>query len=134
MSMFKIYKPAQGKVTRWSTLGGAMLLVVAGARALSMQLSTFNNPYIEFGIPALMLVLLGVFCFWMVNRAKNADFLIATEGEMKKVSWSSKKEIIGSTKVVILTMLIMAAMLFVVDLLFGMLFISAGIVASAGKG
>ncbi|MCK4850305.1 MAG: preprotein translocase subunit SecE [Phycisphaerae bacterium] len=44
--------------------------------------------------------------------------MIATEGEMKKVSWSSKKEIIGSTKVVIVTLLIMGLVLFLVDLFF----------------
>ena len=30
-----------------------------------------------------------------------ADFLIAAEGEIKKVSWSSRKEIVSSTTVVI---------------------------------
>ncbi|MDP6045583.1 MAG: preprotein translocase subunit SecE, partial [Phycisphaerae bacterium] len=57
-----------------------------------------------------------------VNRPRNADFLIATEGEMKKVSWSGKKEIIGSTKVVIVTTLMIAMLLFGVDILFGALF------------
>ena len=48
--------------------------------------------------------------------------MIATEGEMKKVSWSSKKEIVGSTKVVIVTLLIMGAILFLVDLFFSYFF------------
>lgn len=42
---------------------------------------------------------------------------------MKKVSWSSRKEIIGSTKVVIITTLILTAILFAVDLLFTQLFV-----------
>ncbi len=50
--------------------------------------------------------------------------MIATEGEMKKVSWSSKKEIIGSTKVVIVTLLLMGLVLFLVDL-FNTIFMKA---------
>ncbi len=53
--------------------------------------------------------------------------MIATEGEMKKVSWSSKREIIGSTKVVILFTLLMAVFLFVVDLVFQSVFSGIGI-------
>ncbi|MCK4602752.1 MAG: preprotein translocase subunit SecE [Phycisphaerae bacterium] len=65
--------------------------------------------------------------FWVVNRPRSADFLIATEGEMKKVSWSSKKEIVGSTKVVIVTTFMLAAILFSVDILFQVLFQWMGI-------
>ena len=69
-----------------------------------------------------MVVVLAVLMFWIVNRPKSADFMIATEGEMKKVSWSSRREIVGSTKVVIITTLIMGGVLFGVDLLFTVLF------------
>ena len=41
---------------------------------------------------------------------------------MKKVSWSSREEVIGSTKVVIVTTLIMAALLFLVDFAFANFF------------
>ena len=37
---------------------------------------------------------------------------------VKKVNWSTKREVIGSTKVVILFTFLMAAMLFAVDLIF----------------
>ncbi len=53
---------------------------------------------------------------------KAGDFMIATEGEMKKVNWSSKREVVGSTKVVIMFTLLMAMLLFVVDLVFQALF------------
>ena len=58
---------------------------------------------------------------------KCADFMISTEGEMKKVSWSTKKEIITSTKVVIFTLVLLAVMLGVIDYVFGMLFNKIGI-------
>jgi preprotein translocase subunit SecE len=65
--------------------------------------------------------------FRLVNKERTADFLIATEGEMKKVSWSNRREIIGSTKVVIFATLTMAVMLFVVDLIFSWFFEKVGV-------
>ena len=58
---------------------------------------------------------------------KISDFMIATEGEMKKVSWSTRREIIGSTKVVIWFTIFLAVYLFVVDLLCQGFFSSIGV-------
>ena len=121
MSMFKIYKVTQGRYTRTMTFAGAMLLAVSGAYVLSTKLYAMS-PYAQYGIPSLVVVLVGLLAFWMVNKPKSADFLIATEGEMKKVAWSGKKEVIGSTKVVIVTTLMIAMLLFSVDILFGIFF------------
>jgi preprotein translocase SecE subunit len=60
-----------------------------------------------------------------MNKPSNADFLIATDSEMKKVNWTSRKELIGSTKVVIFFMVIIASVLFVIDVLMGYVFYSA---------
>ena len=49
-----------------------------------------------------------------MNKPSNVDFLIATDSEMKKVNWTSRKELIGSTKVVIIFMFLIALFLFVV--------------------
>ena len=43
-----------------------------------------------------------------MNKPTNVDFLIATDSEMKKVNWTSRKELIGSTKVVIVFMFLIA--------------------------
>ncbi|MCD6378651.1 MAG: preprotein translocase subunit SecE [Planctomycetes bacterium] len=67
----------------------------------------------------------------IVNWPRSADFLIATEGEMKKVSWSSKKELIGATKVVIITTFLLAAMLGAVDLAFAFFFKEIGVLQVA---
>ncbi len=53
--------------------------------------------------------------FQMVNRRKNADFLIETEAELKKVSWSTKKEVIASSKVVAFFVVLLAVLLLVYD-------------------
>jgi len=126
----EIYKKNQGKYTRLGTFIGVMLVGVIGAFVLSQSLSAYKwtaVPYVRYGIPTVVMGALAVLTFWLVNRPASADFLIATEGEMKKVSWSSKKEIIGSTKVVIVTTAIMSLVLFAVDIMFVLLFKTIGI-------
>jgi preprotein translocase subunit SecE len=50
-----------------------------------------------------------------VNKPNIADFMIASEGEMKKVNWSSRREIMVSTIVVIVVVVIMAVLLGTAD-------------------
>ena len=45
-----------------------------------------------------------------------------TESEMRKVTWPTRREVITSTKVVILMTLILAAILWLVDVGFKLLF------------
>jgi preprotein translocase subunit SecE len=121
----EIYKRNQGRYTRIVTFVAVMIVGVIGAFVLSRVLSAYESTrvaYVRYGIPTVVVAGLAVLMFWLVNRPTNADFLIATEGEMKKVSWSTKKEIIGSTKVVIITTCILSFILFAVDLMFTLLF------------
>ena len=127
MGFFDIYKKGQGRYARIVTFVAGVGLAVGGAVVLSRKLEAYAPPAIAYGVPSLLVAALGVLMFWMVNRPKSADFLIATEGEMKKVSWSSRKEIVGSTKVVVVTTFIMAGALFVVDMVLTMLFGKLGI-------
>ena len=101
-----------------------MLLAIIGAVKLSEELTTLPiSPLVRYGVATALVVVAAMVMFWMVNRPRSADFMIATEGEMKKVSWSSRKEVVGSTKVVIITTLILTAILFAVDMLFTQLFV-----------
>lgn len=130
VSTIEIYKKNQGRYTRVGTFIGVMLIGLVGAYILSRQLTGYDwaeSSYVRFGIPVLLVAALAGLMFWMMNRAKSADFLIATESEMKKVAWSSKKEVIGSTKVVLVATFIMAVLLAVVDLLFILLFSQMGV-------
>jgi preprotein translocase subunit SecE len=127
VAVLEIYKRGQGRYARTITFVAAMVIALGGAVALSRKLEGYAPPVFQFGLPALLLVVAGLFMFWMVNRAKSADFLIATEGEMKKVSWSSRKEIVGSTKVVIVATFIMAGILYAVDAGFALLFTVMGV-------
>jgi len=127
VSLFEIYKPTQGKNARAATFVTVMVIVVLGAYILSEQLSQ-TGVYLRYGIPTAIVVVCAALMFWIVNRPKSADFLIATEGEIKKVSWSSRKEIIGATKVVIITTLILSGILYGVDILLVFVFGKLGIV------
>ena len=71
--------------------------------------------HLQVGVPVLIFAAGAVGIFFLVNSARFADFLIATESEMKKVSWSTKAELIGSTVVVIMTVFFLAAVIFVSD-------------------
>ncbi|NIA21830.1 MAG: preprotein translocase subunit SecE [Anaerolineaceae bacterium] len=73
--------------------------------------------HVQLGVPVLLLAIGAFGIFRLVNGRRFADFLIATESEMKKVHWSSRAELIGSTVVVIVTVLILAAYIFGVDYL-----------------
>ncbi|HEY3246465.1 MAG TPA: preprotein translocase subunit SecE [Phycisphaerae bacterium] len=126
---FEIYKRGQGKHLRWWTAGGAAVLIVGGAYAINNRLTGVlpDAPWavwIRALIPVAWCAALSILLYWLVGvNRKTCDFLIATEGEMKKVSWTTKRELWGSTKVVIFTTLLMGVLLFVVDVSF-MLFFS----------
>jgi len=55
---------------------------------------------------------------WIVlNRPGIVTFMAAMETELRKVSWPTKDQVVGSSIVVIITMLVLAAYLFIVDTL-----------------
>jgi preprotein translocase subunit SecE len=123
MQGMQIYKRSQGQYTRVITAVVVLVLTAWGCYGLANWLDRFGiGTYVRFGVPLAILLAVGVLVLWLMNRPRTADFLIATEGEMKKVSWSSRKEVIGSTKVVIVTTFLLAAILFIVDMVFATLF------------
>ncbi|MCD6175322.1 MAG: preprotein translocase subunit SecE [Planctomycetes bacterium] len=73
-------------------------------------------------IPAAVCTVFAALIYWLSNKPVIADFLIAAEGEIKKVSWSSRKEIINSTLIVISVVAMMATGLGLVDLGFRLFF------------
>ena len=116
-----------GYIARDKVLGVSKLarLVDVYARRLQIQerLTTQIADAIEQQLkPAGLLVVLALLIFWLVNKPMIADFMIAAEGEMKKVSWSSKQEIVVSTFVVIAVVILMAGLLGITDLSFQLFF------------
>ncbi len=130
-----IYKPGQGYYTRMLSAIGSGMLVLAGAAWLYLTVMPryFGNheqlTYIRSGAAAGLIVLMAITIYLVLNRPRVVDFMIAVEAEMKKVNWPSKKEVIGSTWVVILGTLLIALLLFVINFLFGSFFIWIKILA-----
>lgn len=121
--LFTIYKRGQGKNTRLCTALAVVLISGLGCLRLYTKLqATEVGLWVETMVPAGLFVVLCCLTFWIVNKHSVADFMIAAEGEMKKVSWSSRAEIMVSTFIVIVVVIFMASLLGVTDLLFTMLF------------
>src|SRR5439155_18819191 len=73
-------------------------------------------PAVRFTVPLLLLLLTIWFAWRVVNLPTFGDFLIATEAEMNKVSWTTRQRLFQDTVVVLVTMVLMAVFLFVVDI------------------
>jgi preprotein translocase SecE subunit len=72
-------------------------------------------PSVQFTVPLLMLAV-GLWLAWrIVNVPVFADFLIATEAEMNKVSWTTQRRLVQDTIVVLVTVVLMAFYLFSMD-------------------
>ena len=123
-----LYKPGQGPYVRWGSAAAAAVILVGFAMFLHEQLTRFESDWIRFGIPVVILVITGYWAFRMLGQNRSiVDFMIATEGEMKKVNWSSRREVLGATKVVIATVIALGFTLFVVNVVFMFIFESIGV-------
>ncbi len=128
-----IYKSGQGYYTRMGTTVGAGLLALLGLRWLwdyagQIKIGTINQTYVAFGICTLVGTVIGAFIYlYVFLKPTSGDFLIATEGEMKKVNWSTRREVVGSTGVVIFVMAFGTTFLWCVDYAFVFLFQQIGV-------
>lgn len=120
--IFDIYKRGQGKYTRLCSAFGAAIVAGLGCLRLYQQLDAADwnlSPrarlWVTTMVPAALFVVLSLLIFYLVNKPAIADFFIAAEGELKKVSWSSRKEIAVSTFIVIVVVIIMAMLLGTTD-------------------
>jgi preprotein translocase subunit SecE len=132
-----IYKPGQGYWTRVLTAIGSGTLVLAGALWVGDQLQVAieqNELYWRAGVAVAIIASFGALIYYLLNKPRIVEFMIATETEMKKVNWPSRKEIIGSTIVVISGTLLLAAILFVINLSFGYLFQVIDVLETTGGG
>ena len=126
---FTIYKKGQGYWTRIGTVAGAALLALLTAQFLYTQGRVWfqhangrPNMPVVLGVVAAFLAVFAIVVFRIINKPTVVDFLIATDSEMKKVNWTTRAELIGSTKVVIFFMILIAVLLFTFDTVFGYLF------------
>ena len=118
---FGVYKWNQGRVTRQGTggvLGAAFLF--AAWRLWSFLVT--QPGVARYGYPCLVLIVGLWFSYRMVNFPKFADFLIAVEAEMNKVSWPTRLELVRSSIVVIVVIVGLASILFSYDVFWQFIF------------
>jgi preprotein translocase subunit SecE len=126
---FAIYKKGQGYWTRVGTAVGAGLLGALIVWQLYRYIPAFMSANdggrakrVALIVAAVFAAVYAFFAWRLMNKPSNVDFLIATDSEMKKVNWTSRRELIGSTKVVIGFMFAIAITLFLLDLFFNTVF------------
>jgi preprotein translocase SecE subunit len=84
--------------------------------------------YLQVAVAGSIMLLGAIVIYIFVGSKKNSvEFLIATDGEMKKVNWTSYREVKGSTIVVIAATFLIAGFLFGVDTLFAKIFSAIGV-------
>ena len=120
------YKRSQGRVTRRVTsavLVGAFLI----AAWRLMVWTEDQEMWVHYGVPILLVVVGSWISFRVINLPQFADFLIAVEAEMNKVSWPSWDELVRSSTVVIFVIFFLAFILFGFDLLWKFIFKLIGV-------
>ncbi|AWM42154.1 preprotein translocase subunit SecE [Gemmata obscuriglobus] len=136
------YKRSLGVKVRRLTILGVLIIGVSGAWSMftnglvgeQLELTLpfgwrsvplMHGFLLTIGAKVVVLALLVAVTLWVSLRAVNvpdfAEFLIATEAEMNKVSWSTRKRLAQDTVVVLVTTLLMTVFLLAVDLFWGWL-------------
>ena len=119
-----IYKRSQGRITRQLTWAAIAVTMALGLWRLSLTLKASQWELVKrlndssgfrFWLPGVLLVSGLWIAYRLVNLPAFADFLIAVEAEMNKVSWPSRTELFRASMVVLFTIFFLAAILFGFD-------------------
>jgi len=137
----QLYKKGQGYYVRLCSGIALGVIALMGGKWMWDMLSNARFPgipeavYVQ-AIGAVLLVgALAAVGWWLIGvRRRSVDFLIACEGEMKKVNWSTRREVMGSTWVVIMLTLFIALFCFVWDLVFNTFFQAINVLETGGAG
>jgi len=122
------YKWGQGKNTRlYSAVAVAVICGIGCWRLYerlqaSLDITETAGLWISVTVPLGLFAVIAFLLYWLVNRPTVADFLIAAEGELKKVSFATKRQIAVSTFVVIVLVIFLAVVLGLADLCFTLFF------------
>ena len=132
------YKMDQGYWTRTcSAIAGGGLVLSACVWIWNQLQAIRFEENTRFWIQVSAAGLIGVLGSYLILslvyfKPKTVEFLIATEGEMKKVNWSSRREVLGSTWVVIAVSLSIALILLLVDHGFSTFFVFIKVLQPGG--
>lgn len=137
-----VYKRSQGKITRQVTFFvlGITIAVAAWSLWTFLSATRFSRNFLGLNVEAIMdagqlrwllpavLLLAGLWISYrIVNWPRFADFLIAVEAEMNKVSWPSRSELVRSSMVVIVVIFVLAFLLFFYDIIWQGFFQAIGV-------
>lgn len=127
------FKPLQGKQARLWTAVGLGVMVVSGLYSLYQYVLVDETPMVRLAVPAAVAAV----CAWLIWRLVQypafADFLIATEAEMNKVSWTTRDDLYRATVVVLVSVFLLTAYLFGVDLVWSWLLRVIGVLQFQGS-
>ena len=129
-----LYKRNQGRFTRQATGFAIAIAVAVGVYQLwgrlPFTLQGAGLPNHQYWAMGICLAILAIGC-WIAYRVVNlpvfADFLIAVEAEMNKVTWPSEAEVYRATGVVIFVMFALAGLLYGFDMVWMFVFSWLGV-------
>jgi len=128
-----LYNPKQGRLARRCTEIALGVVLVLGLWRLHETLYSYE-PAVRLGVPLAVGLVLGWLTFRLMQFPPFVEFLIATEAEMNKVSWTSRDDLYRATTVVLSTVVLMAVFLFGVDFLWSHLLQIVGVLKFGGGG
>lgn len=137
--MFRRHRPTEGHLARtlagWAVTGFAFYGCVSLRSAVEGWGAWWRTAVGGLSLPLLRVPLSPAFFLAAVvflasfvgvrlylERPKSADLLIATEEEMRRVTWPSTSDVVDSSLVVIATVVVLGVFLAGSDLLLGELF------------
>jgi preprotein translocase subunit SecE len=127
------YKPMQGRYARIYTAAALGVVVALGIWRLYETLNEYSLTT-RYGVPTALGLVLGWVIYRLVQYPPFVEFLIATEAEMNKVSWTSRDDLYRATTVVLATVTLVAVFLFGVDWLWSNLLQLLGVLKFGGGG
>lgn len=122
-----LYKRSQGRMMRQMTFAALALGCALGCWRLMVYLEPYGRRELQYLVPAALLALGLWICYRAVNVPQFADFLIAVEAEMNKVSWPTRDVLFRSTFVVMFTIFFLALTLFLYDFFWSYLLTFLGV-------
>ncbi|TWT96634.1 preprotein translocase subunit SecE [Botrimarina colliarenosi] len=112
----RLFKPKQGRNARQVTLIAIGVVLAVGAWSLKGWLEAEGaSSGVALGAPLALLAVTGWAAFRLIQLPKFAEFLIAVEAEMGKVSWPTQSELFKASAVVIFVIFGLAGLLFMYD-------------------
>lgn len=118
-----IYKRTQGRITRQVTWAALVVSMFLGVWRLEQTLTAVAERGWRYAICAALFLAGAWVSYRLVNLPAFADFLIAVEAEMNKVSWPTRNELFRASVVVLVTIFFLTIVLYFFDIVWNRVFV-----------